>query len=247
MATVFYGISGDIGKKIDKWIDIAGIPDVFSENAENLHRHTAKLLGKYDVLSLDEALKRHPDAEVWVTYRKANNTARALLKHLPPERIHFLEADLEYRKGCRYLGNFISYRKNSFSPCCVTGKAPIVPTSGSIRQRLTQWQDYTTDLVDNVRRERSNDCEKCHMLKYLFLEGVNDNEADIDGYYEIVKETGGIVMPTGNLNAPYTKKMRELALRVVQKAKADGIKVDATSGYLNPGDAKFIAESYAGA
>jgi len=411
MAIIFYGIVGEnsVRRNIDKWIGIAGVPEVFSEKDENLKKYPKKFLGKYDVLSLDEALARYPDAEIWVTYPKAGVTANHLITKLAPERIHFLEADLEYRKGCSYLGRFISYRKDTFSPCCVTSKCPIVPTSGTIPERLLQWQEYTTKLVDDIRNERPNACQKCHllkfgawrktirlseinfgsnqpgdicnfsctycfcentfkrlknatdglttyevlrqisempeydtddfivqlangefcankhceemldillqkkwkiellsnmsiykeklatlmrdgrvillltsldagtretfkaikrvdrfdrvvenlkkyptdktrlMLKYIFLEGVNDNEADIDGYYEIVKDTGGIISLSANLTTPYTEKMKELTLRIVKKAKADGIDVSTSSSYITPQDAKFISESYAGA
>lgn len=409
MPNIYYGIAGDISRKIDNWINIAGAPDVFSEKDENLHNYQTKLLGKYDVVSLDEALMRYPDADVWVTYRKANNTARILSKKVPPENIHFLEADLEYRKGCQYLGNFISYRINNFSPCCITGKCPIVRTSGSISERLAQWQDYTTNLIDDIRCGRPNDCQSCHMLKYgfwrksvrlnemnfganqpgdicnfrcvycfcertlrslnndndgfttyeiikqlskmpeydtddftvqiangefcaskhcdnildillqtkwkiellsnfsiykeklatlmstgritravvsidagtretfekikradkfervvenlrnypvdktklkvkyIFLKDLNDNESDIDGFYKIVKEIGGNIVLSADTNTPYTEKMRELTLRIIKKAKADGINVDSTSAYLCPQDARFIRESYSNA
>jgi uncharacterized Fe-S cluster-containing radical SAM superfamily protein len=408
MATIFYGIPGNAERKIDTWIRATGAPSVFSEKDDWIREHRAELLGKYEVVPINEALARYPDADVWVTYRRANNTARMLSKVVPPEKIHFLEADLEYRRGCGYLGRFISYRKDTFSPCCITGKAPVIKTSGSIPERLSQWQEYVTGLVDDIRCGRPNKCDKCHMLKYgfyrksvkldeinfgsnqpgdvcnfkctycfcantlrtitreegmttyeilrqlsempeydtedfivqlangefsankhcdeminiflgtkwrfnivsnlsiykeglatllkdgrirkittsldsgtpetfkkvkqvdafakvvgnlrkypldntvllmkyIFLEDVNDNEADIDGYYELVKELGGCVMLSSNLGAPFTEKMRELVLQIVQRAKADGIKVTAGSAYLAPKDAEFISEIYAGA
>lgn len=404
-ATIFYGISSEnnVARNINKWIDMAGgVPDVFVEKDENLHKYTAKLLNKYDVVSLDEALRRHPDAHVWVTWRNAGATAKYLPTRLPPERIHFLEMDLEYRKGCRYLGHFMSYRKDSFSPCCVTGQAPIIETSGTVRERFAQWQDYTTKLVDDIRHERPNDCEKCYLLKqgfypksvklneinfgsnqpgdicnfrcvycfcagtlqrlrtetdgyttyevlkqlsempefdtedfiiqlangefcankhhnemldvllktkwrvtllsnfslyreklatllqtgrvrrllisidagtretfkavkqndlfdrviqnlrkypvdrtnlllkYVFLDGVNDNEVDVDGFYEIAKEVGATIVLSSDLSKPWTDRMRELALRIIAKSKADGIEVSSNSSYLHPKDVKFV-------
>jgi len=100
MANIFFGISSEkkISQAIENWISIAGTPDVFAEKDENLKKYQTKLLGRYDVVSIDEALERYPDAEVWVTYRKADNTARMLLTKLPPEKIHFLEADLNIVK-----------------------------------------------------------------------------------------------------------------------------------------------------
>ena len=100
-------------------------------------------------------------------------------------------------------------------------------------------------VVENLKKYPTDKTRL--MLKYIFLEGVNDNEADIDGYYEIVKDTGGIISLSANLTTPYTEKMKELTLRIVKKAKADGIDVSTSSSYITPQDAKFISESYAGA
>ena len=74
--------------------------------------------------------------------------------------------DLEYRKGCEYLGRLINYRENNFSPCCVAGRCPVVTVSGAVGDRLLTWQDYTTKLIDDIRNERPNVCEKCHLLKF---------------------------------------------------------------------------------
>ena len=411
MANIFFGISSEnhIRNTLDKWIGIAGTPDIFSERANHIEKYQEKLLGEYDVASIDEALRRYPDADVWVTYVRPGYIPNMLAKKLPPERIHFLEADLEYRKGCGYLGNHMLYRENSFSPCCSVGQGPRIETSGPIRDRLAQWQEYTTKLVDDVRHERPNDCQKCHLLKdgfwrkpvklnrftfgvfnrsnicnfkciycqfnkqsntlkktvdgnsvyeilqelseipecnteelaiqfgngefcankhcdeildiflqtkwkmnlfsncsiykeklealmasgrilslttsidagtretfkkikqrdmfyrvienlkkypvnktilhvkYIFLEGVNDNETDIDSYYEIVKDLDGIIMLSSSLLSHMTEKMRELALRIIKKAKKDGKKVYVDTVYVNSKDTQFINESYANA
>jgi len=409
MTNIFYGIPSEsnIRNNIDKWINVAGTPEVFSAKDEDLHKYQTKLLGKYDVISLDEALKRYPSVDVWVTYRKADNTGKMLLTKIPPEKIHFLEADLEYRRGCNFLGRHLFYRQNNFSPCCISGKCPIIQTSGTISQRLTQWKDDVTKLIDDIRNEKPNKCQNCHLLnygfwhksvklsvlgflqdlpgdecnfncvycfarkkldrlkdddeglttcdiirqlsempeldtedfairlangefcvnkycdemldifsktkwkivlrsncsiykeklatlmesgrirelltsldagtretfkkikqvdcfdkvvenlrkypldktrfllKYIFLEGLNDNETDVDGFYEIAKEIKAIIMFSADYKTnatPYTKKMRELTLRIINKAKADSIKIHPDNGYLNPQDAKFIKE-----
>ena len=411
MANIFFGILSDshISKNIEKWMSIAGAPAIFSERDDHIEKYQTKLLEKYDVVSLDEALKRYPDADVWVTYPKPGYIPSMLAEKYQPKRIRFLEADLEYRKGCRYLGNFILYRAESFSPCCVTGPMPVVNASGSVHERLAQWQNYTTKLIDAIQRGSPNKCQGCHLLKdgfwrtsvkltmlsfaatnrsdvcnfnciycfakkslknlksvtgglstyemlqqlseipefnaeglviqlgngeltvnkhcdaildmflktpwkmdltsnlsvyrekladliesgkvvsivtsldagtretfkkikrrdrfdkvvenfkkyplhkttlhvkYLFLEELNDNETDVDGYYEIVKELGGIIMFSSNLTTLYTDKMRALASRVIKKAKVDGIKINAGGNFLHPKDAKFINETYANA
>ena len=164
---VFYGITNRAIAKMDEYISKAGEPVAFTTKDEELSQY-GKLLGKYEVISLDEVWKRYPNAHIWVTYPKADNTANKILSKFPPEQIHFFEADLEYRKGCKFLGHFISYRKENFSPCCITKKCPVVPTSGSIPERMDHWKKYTTQLIDDIRNDRPNACDRCHHLKYGF-------------------------------------------------------------------------------
>jgi len=400
VAIIYFGISSlnNVKRNIDRWAGITGKPDIFAEKEENLEKYQEKLLGKYEVVSIDEALKRYPGADVYVTYKKAGNSAKHLLSKLPLERVHFLEADLEYRKGCDYLGHFINYRKESFSPCPIFGEAPVARAYGTIGERLKQWQDYTEKLIGDIRDEKTNDCQNCPMLsysfwpktvkldeffmeslqygdacnfncsycfcessfkshknggagfttydvlhglskipeydtedflvrlsngeicanpfcdeiidvltgtqwrielesnfsvfneklarlmeegriakaitsldagtkktfkrikqvdaygsvlanlkkypldktkfylKYIFLEDVNDNEKDLDGFYEVAKELGAIVSLSSNLNALYTERMRELCYGMVKKAEIDGVKVVISSAYLNSAD-----------
>ncbi len=166
---IFYGITGQITEKIDKYIKTAGEPVVFSTKSNELRNYKdALLLNKYKVISIDDAIKQYPEAEVWVLYKNPVNTARELLKRFAPEKIHFFEEDWEYRKGCRFLGHFISYRKNDFSPCCITKQCPVVQTSGSIPERMKHWTKYTTKLVNDIRKNKPNPCSKCPHLKYGF-------------------------------------------------------------------------------
>lgn len=406
---IFYGVMCDLSDKIEEYISIAGEPCIFADKDEKLNKYKdCKILDKYEVVSLNEALKQYPDADVWVTYSNPYTTAKKLSKIISPQKLHFFDTNVEYRKGCRFLGHFISYRKENFSPCCVTKQCPVVVTSGSIPERIEHWKKYTTKLIDDIRNERPNPCSKCpHLkygywkknvkldtvsfgtnqpgdvcnyrciycfsekplerlkddkdgfttyeiirqlsempefdtdkfhitlsngefcvnkycneifdillktkwkvvfvtnmstyrekfaeflktgrtervlvsldagtretykivkradtfdkvvdnlkrypfkdinlcLKYIFLEGINDNEKDIDGFYEVVKSVGckRIVM-SSDLFKPFTPKMKELTLRIIKKAKADGIVISENSSYICAADAAFIAKAYA--
>ena len=408
MSIIFFGITSEshIANNIDNWISIAGTPDIFSERDDHIAKYQTKLLNKYEVVTIDEALKRFPNANVWVTYPKVGYIPGMLAKKLPTNRIHFLEADLEYRKGCKYLGKFMLYREGSFSPCCVTGHMPSFKVSGSVKERVIKWQSVTTKLIEAAQLDSQNKCKNCHMLKsdfwrksvrlnmlslasnnrgdvcnfkcvycfaqdslkqtrdskngisayeilqqlyevpeldkedltllisngefcankhcdemldiflktnwkmdltsncsiyrekleslmesgrvvsivtsidagtretfkkikrndmfdkvvenlrryplsktrlhlkYIFLEGINDNEADINGFYDIAKEVNGIIMFSSNLTKPYTPKMRELALMIAKRAKADGVEISTGGNFLHPDDARFINENY---
>ena len=91
--TIFYGIPSEnnVKRNIDKWINEAGEPDLFVEKDENLCIYKNKFLDKYDVVSFKEAMERFPNADVWVTWRKAEKTRKMLSAVLPAEKLHFLE------------------------------------------------------------------------------------------------------------------------------------------------------------
>lgn len=166
---IYYGVVTK-REKMDEYIKQTGEPVVFTSYDKELKQYKGKkLFDKYDIIPFDEAIEKYPNAEVWNVFERPTYTPDLILKKVPPERIHFFEADLEYRKGCSSLGNFINYSGyNKFSPCCVARYMPVVKTSGSIRERLEHWQKYTTELIDNIRNDRPNDCKNCPCLKYGF-------------------------------------------------------------------------------
>ena len=167
---IFYGITSYLEDKLPGYISLAGEPDIFADKDEKAAKFVnRKLFDRYEVVTLDKALELYPDAEVWVVYKNPNVTARLLAEKMDdPHKVHFFESDLEYRLGCRFLGHFISYRKDNFSPCCITKQCPVVKTEGSIKERLTHWQNYTTKLVSDIRDNKENPCTKCPHLKYGF-------------------------------------------------------------------------------
>lgn len=134
---IFYGITDITINKIDNFIERAGAePILFSTKDEEIKNFKGKpYLGKYEVVSIKEAHERYPDADVWVTYAVANNTARIISGFYKPEKIHFFEADLEYRRGCGYIGHFIDYGGDFISPCCIVGHNPSIRVAGRERER----------------------------------------------------------------------------------------------------------------
>ncbi len=165
---VFYGITSYVAESLEHYISMAGEPVVFTGSNEEVQKYKNTLfLNKYEVLSLDEVLKRFPNSDIWVTYKKANATAKMLLKYYDPKKIHFFEADLEYKKSCSFLGHFIDYRVDNFSPCCVSSKSAI-KTSGSVNERIAHWKEYVTKLSDDINKGIPNACDGCKHLKEGF-------------------------------------------------------------------------------
>lgn len=172
---VFYGVTSYVAESLEHYISIAGEPVVFTGSDEEVQKYKNTLfLNKYEVIPLDEVLKRFPNSDIWVTYKKANATAKMLLKHYDPKKIHFFEADLEYKKSCSFLGHFIDYRVDNFSPCCVSNTSA-VKTSGTVHERFAHWKEYVTKLAEDIKNGVPNPCDGCKHLKEGFYSSQNAN------------------------------------------------------------------------
>lgn len=125
-------------------------------------------MGKYKVIPLDEVLRLYPDRDIWVTYKKANATAKKLLKlYKDPNKIHFLK-QIQNIKKLQFLGHFIDYRVDNFSPCCVSSNSA-VKTSGSVAERIAHWEKYVTKLEEDIKNGVPNVCDGCKHLKDGFF------------------------------------------------------------------------------
>ena len=94
--------------------------------------------------------------------------------------------------------------------------------------------DCLDKVVENLKKYP---LEKANLrLKYIFLEGVNDNEEDVNGFYNIVKEVNcKAIMISSDRCKPFTENIRNLVRELIGKAKKDGIKV-LKSAYLSRQD-----------
>jgi ferredoxin len=148
----------------------------------------------------------------------------------------------------------LSIYKEGFSTLLNSGRIQQVTTSldaGTAETFATvNRMDSFAQVVDNLNKYSFAKTKL--VVKYIFIEGVNDNEGDIDGFYEIVKGIGdadnvciGLSNDQKTHLAPFTANMRRLSLRIIGRAKTDGIKVIGVQSYTNPKDVRFIDESYA--
>jgi len=419
VAVIYYGTNakGYMEENLNKWISLTGAPELFVVKDENLSKFKSKYLGRFDVVSIDEALRRYPNADIWLTYKSesiAKEEGYKLLKKVPPENINFLDVDLEYRKGCGRLGRSLHYKVGKV-PMCTVGnrKQPFFQSDASINRMISDWHKRSEQLIRENQLNTTNECFGCPLLKsgffkktislrnlrflqslaydacnfrciycsaaqknkwaalkedtgpstydvikqfseipefvqmgnaftvtfangefcvnkyfddmvdillkmdwkiellsnmsvyreklaslmhsgritkiitsidagtretfkrikqndrfdevvknlstypvsktnlylkYLFLEGYNDNVADVDGFYEIAKNVNGAIMISTDHktnSVPFTSKasLRGLTLRLIEKAKSDGIRILPDANNISAADAQFITEN----
>jgi molybdenum cofactor biosynthesis enzyme MoaA len=143
------------------------------------------------------------------------------------------------------LSNFSLYREK-LATLMETGriKRLIVSIDAGTREtfKAVKGNDRFDIVCENLKKypvHRTN-----LQLKYVFIEGMNDNETDVDGFYEIAKAAGGTIILSADLSKRWTENMRALAVRIIKKAKADNVSIGSGSSYLHREDVKFINKTY---
>jgi len=169
---IYYGIESYdfVRKNIENWVNISGKPEVFAASDKNIKNYVPEFLG-YSIITIDDALSRYPNSEIFITFSKeqhARTVADDLMHKTTPDKIHFLNVDLEYKKNCSRLGKWLFFESNSFVMCTVFKRYPRVFVTGSIRERIEQWKDFSEKLITANQLDVSNKCKDCHFLTYGF-------------------------------------------------------------------------------
>ncbi len=141
----------------------------------------------------------------------------------------------------RFVTNMTIYREK-FAEFLKTGRTVNVLTSLDAGTRETykaiKKVDCLDKVIENMKKYPLKDVD--FQLKYIFLEGVNDNEADVNGFYNIVKDVEcKKIALSSNKRTPYSDNIKNLVTELAKKAKQDGIKI-IKSDYLAPADRVFI-------
>ena len=165
---LFYGATNYAVNNINKHIEIAGEPVAIIKDDRWDNYPDDMVCNKFPVISLEEAISKYPDADIWFTYREAGGVPSELAKIVDPNRIKFLEGDLEYRKGCESLGKIMAYSPESFAPCCAAIKGSSVATSGTVKERIKHWEKHVAKLIENIKEEKPCACLSCPRLRYGF-------------------------------------------------------------------------------
>ena len=174
MSIIYYGYENAIApKKISNWINITGEPAFFSFADDRVKAFNGNLLGKYKVVMLDEALRIYPNAHIWITYTNIANAkaaAEKVLEKVSHENIHFLETDLEYRKGCERLGRSFHYKNGTHLWMCTVGnrEKPSVKVSDDLHEKIMQWQAFSQKLIYANQIDSPNKCFGCPLNKWGF-------------------------------------------------------------------------------
>ena len=169
---IYYGIESYdfVRENIENWVNITGKPEVFAASTSNIKNYVQEFLG-YSIITIDDALDRYSDADIYITFSKeqhARKAAEDLLQKTTPDKIHFLNVELEYKKNCTRLGKWLFFESNSFVMCTVFKRYPRLFVTGTIHERIEKWKDFSEKLIAANQIDAPNKCLNCHFLKYGF-------------------------------------------------------------------------------
>ncbi|MCL2015555.1 MAG: radical SAM protein [Defluviitaleaceae bacterium] len=186
---IFFGMDDYTKTNVKKWSKTLGEPVIWCVRDKFLHHHiNKKYLGKYEVTSLDNAINRFPDAEIHLAYTDittainvANQIVKKFAKKISPKNIHFLAAEVEYRKSCSATGKSLAYEKERVGTCTTTlVKRPFSNIQEhSAHEVVDIWNDLVTDLINNQRQGNPLPCDKCTLYK----QGFYSKNADLSTVY----------------------------------------------------------------
>ena len=179
MSIIYYGAEKTpayMVSKLREWMTKTGEPKAFVFREETLRKFKTPIyLNRYPVISIEDAMKAYPDCEVYVVYQNENiakSEAMRLLAKVPGNKIHFLEADLEFRKNCSQMGKSLFYRNGNI-PICTVGNRNVPgfkvnADASNIDKILDEWSALTTKLAKENQVDAKNKCLGCPQMKYGF-------------------------------------------------------------------------------
>ena len=145
-----------------------------------------------------------------------------------------------------FLTNGSIYREK-FTEYLKTGRVQKVQASIDAGTRETYHKVKGLDAFDKVRENlqkyglRNLDS---FILKYIFLEGLNDNKADVDGFIDFCKDVGcNKITISSDLFKPFTPEMKKLIVRMLKRAKKNGIHLQRNMSYVTKADARFLIDN----
>jgi len=165
---IFYGAGKNAYENFEQWLKDGYSPVCIIDRDAN-KQNTFFCVGEksLEILSLEEALKRYPECEIYITLMRQNLkevTEYLLEQGIAKNRIKYFEA-VEYRLGCPYLGKMY-LTDNTIRSCCVPGYFSVSTALGdSIEESYKRYMEFTGDILHHFKENDAYRCQGCRHLK----------------------------------------------------------------------------------
>jgi len=173
---IFYGVGQHTQVNYHQLIAKGLSPLCFVD--DDAHKQNTKLFG-HDILSLEEALRRYPDSEFYLTIDKHNlrvgnknllEVFENLIKiGIPEERIKFVNP-MEQRKGCVILEGQPHISSNNIWICCAVPDEDKMQSIqyDNLKDGLESYYNAVSAIVKRIKSSQSTMCDDCVYLQEDF-------------------------------------------------------------------------------
>lgn len=113
--------------------------------------------------------------------------------------------------------------------------------------RIIKGVDFYDAVVENLRRYGASG--GCITLKYILLPGINDNDADAEGFIRLASELGAVVQLSNDTRtqcAPLPDQARRIVCRLAREARAHNLLVIHEQEVFSPEDNAAIKKALSG-
>ena len=174
MTKLFYGAGHNARLNINRWISEGNTPVCFVDMDIDKQREpfiiNDQAYQAFDVLSLQDAILRYPDYELYLTQTTLNLldiTNTLISQGIPKERIKYCE-QVEYCKRCHSLGTMIMPVENGkkIVACCTPKIAPKYNSSGNIEKDINILSEKCSEIISKLKNGLQTTCDNCPELTY---------------------------------------------------------------------------------
>jgi pyruvate-formate lyase-activating enzyme len=167
VSKIFYGTGQNVYNKLYEWITECGEPVLFAD--EDYKKWGTKFSGtKYEITSITDAITRYPNYEFWITATLENCRDEfdyLVSLNIPRNRIKFCE-NLEWRKGCSFIGTFVWFGRTLLKTCFYpNGEHINVKYSGNLVNDYEMLKKNCDNIIQKWRNKESSICDGCFILK----------------------------------------------------------------------------------
>ena len=171
---IFYGAGRHAERHLDMWCESGIRPVCFADIDKEKHFKQIFCPAadmSVDILPLDTALERFPDAIVAITLIDPSCVAEYLLSSgISESKLFVIECGVlcpcyGIPKHCSAIGRDFVIDGLHIAACCQPGHAFALQSTGSIERDVKQYYDYCNQLRDDLNAGKPTKCSGCPLLR----------------------------------------------------------------------------------
>ncbi|MDL2263429.1 radical SAM protein [Synergistaceae bacterium OttesenSCG-928-I11] len=168
---IFYGAGSSAKEVLEQCFSKNIVPVCFTDSDKRKHNSSFEAVGgSFEILPLNDALERWPDADVLISTNPvwyAEVRELLLSNGLSEERVRFpdsLKFFVGIPKHCPEIGHFFVLDGLGYKTCC----GPYIrncASTGNLEEDIAQYYEFCEQLRDALNEGKLTSCADCSMLR----------------------------------------------------------------------------------